>query len=180
MLWALDCAKNSAPPSRFVDEFAGTAHAARWEEVPMKLAYPIVLAATLAACTHPMHDDDTDLLGNDISSLRSETNRHHSQVMAASSLDEARTDVARHDSNVDDVMGRMSSHMNGMSGCMSGGMSMMHEKMGAITTEMADHGTAMQTATDMESVRGACIQHTAAMNDMLDGMGEALDSMGCM
>lgn len=146
----------------------------------MKLAYPVVLAATFVACTNQMHDDDTALLGNDVSSLRSETTRHHSQVMGASSLDEAREDVALHDDNVDDTMSRMSSHMNGMSGCMGGGMSMMHGKMSAMTTEMADHGTAMQAATDMESARGACIQHTAAMNDMLDGMGEALDAMGCM
>lgn len=146
----------------------------------MKLAYPLALAATFVACTGRMHDDDSNLLGNDISSLRAETTRRHAAVFAAPNLDDMMDDTGRHDDEVDELMNRMSLHMGGMSSCSGNGMSMMHGKMSEMSTEMADHGSAMGAATDIESARGACTQHDAAMNDMLDGMGKALNSMGCM
>lgn len=146
----------------------------------MKFAYALALAATFVACTGRMHDDDSDQLGKDVSSLRAETTRHHSAVMTAPNLDEMLEDTAMHDDEVGELMDRMSSHMGGMSSCSGSGMSMMHGKMSEMSTEMADHGAAMGAATDIESARGACTQHDAAMNDMLDGMGKALNDMGCM
>lgn len=146
----------------------------------MRLVHSLALAATCVGCTNQMHEDDTDIIGRDVSSLRAETSRHHAHVMAAPTLEDVVADATHHDRNIDETMARMSSHMSGMSSCSGGGMSMMHGKMKGITLEMAEHLSAMQESTDIESARGACSQHTAAMNDMLDAMGEAVHTMGCM
>jgi hypothetical protein len=123
---------------------------------------------------------DTDVLGGDVSSMRAETNRHHTAVMGAPTLETMLADVTRHDDAMDEMAKRMGSHMNGVSHCAGSGMSMMQGKMNMMSAEMAGHGTAMHAATERDSARAACVQHTATMTDTLDGMEDVLGTMDCM
>lgn len=135
-----------------------------------------------AACgADHMQDGDVGALGANIDSARFEVSRHQDAVTSASMLTDIPLEVDRHDHNMGDIMGAMDMRMGGMmSHCSGAGMSVMHDRMSAMASEMQEHHDAMLGAETLTEARNVCTTHTGRMDGMLDEMQQSLMTVGCM
>ena len=140
-----------------------------------------ILAATLAAagCYGSMMSDP-DRMRSMVDDARRENDAHRVATDTASSLAHMREEMGRHQAEMGDMMGGMGTAMDGMSHCTGAGMQELRDMHVGMLDEMGQHGAAMDQTTTLDGATTEVLRHTGAMDDMLAGMDEASDSMGCM
>lgn len=127
-----------------------------------------------------MQGADVSALAGSIESARVEVTRHEDAVTSATTLEELPTEVDRHERNMGGILDTMSTRMGGMmSHCSGSGMNAMHDGMVAITSEMRSYRDTMIDAATLATAQSECTTHAHRVDGMLDGMGHALDSVGC-
>jgi hypothetical protein len=126
------------------------------------------------------HMDAGDRMRTHLEDAREEVARHHQAVVSAQSLDAVRTDVARHETTMDDIMGGMQGAMEDMSHCSGSGMDGMMAGMDGMQAAMMDHAGEMDAATTMEAAGALCDEHAATMTTMMDSVDAHMGNADCM
>lgn len=146
----------------------------------MKTAIWMLAAALGAAGCYGSMMSDPDQMRSMIDDARQENESHAAMTMAAGSLTQVRNEMGRHEGAMDAMSDMMNRTMDGMSHCTGAGMAELRHMHDGMVGEMAQHGTAMDQATDLGAATSEVTRHTGAMRTMLDGMDEASGRMGCM
>ena len=115
-----------------------------------------------------------------VDEARLENDAHRAAADAASSVAQMRDEMGRHQAEMGDMMGGMGTAMDGMSHCTGAGMQDLRDMHAGMRDEMGDHGAAMDQTATLDAAITEVLRHTGAMEDMLGGMDEASESMGCM
>jgi hypothetical protein len=138
-----------------------------------------LLAGACSADPESHHDGARAGLRSAISELRSESERHLSACVAASSLVGVAEELAVHEQGMGEHLHHLVFDMNPMSACSGPTLSEAVGCMAAMRDAMAEHRAVLAAATDLAAAQRECRAHAAAVAAELGALTRAVDQLSC-
>lgn len=140
---------------------------------------PLLCVFLIGACDTVM-SNTMDRMRSLIDEARVESSAHVEVAVGANDLAALQTEMLRHASAMDPVMGALDEQMDRMARrCYGQGFGGMRAKHGELDGELAHHRAEMSTVVDLGTARLEVVRHGEAVGSIYGAMETALDEMTC-